>query len=129
MFIDLTKRLKLKKFFQREKVVINSSLKINCCFFEKRKNNFNQFVEVFDNLFKKIYINIDFKMNNEFIYYVDERRCLYIFVVCEQKIFRITHNENQHLNRHCCYQRIANIFYVFKLNRKLRLYIKHCLIC
>ena len=98
MFIDLTKRLKLKKSFQ--------SSKVNCRIFEKRKNILNQFVEVFDNQFaevfdnqlKKIYIDIVFEINDEFIYYVDERRCLYIFVACEQKFFRIIHNKNQHLN-------------------------------
>ena len=129
MLIDLTKRLKLKKNFQREKAVINLLSKVNCRFFEKRKNNFNQFVEVFDNLLKKIYIDIVFEMNNEFIYYVDERRCLCIFVACEQKVFRIIHNKNQHSKRHRCYQRIADIFYVFKLSRKLRLYIEHCSLC
>ena len=41
MFIDLTKRLKLKKSFQ--------SSKINRRNFERQKNIFNQFVEIFDN--------------------------------------------------------------------------------
>ena len=121
MFIDLTKRLKLKFFFQ--------SSKVNRRNFKKRKNIFNQFVEVFDNKLKKIYIDIAFEMNNEFIYHINERCCLCIFVVCKQKIFRITHNENQHSNRHCCYQRITNIFYVFRLSRKLCFYIEHCSTC
>ena len=148
MLISLSKRLKLKKIFQQKKVIINSSSKIarqqskvvNRRLFEKRKNNFNLFVEifsndfsqsveVFDNKFKKIYIDIAFEINDEFIYHVDERRRLCIFVACEQKIFRMIHDENQHSNRHRCYQRIIDTFYVFRLNRKLRLYIEHCSFC
>ena len=94
MFIDLTKRLKLKKFSQL--------FEVNRRISEKRKNILNQFVEVFDNQLaetfdnqlKKIYIDIAFEINNKFIYYVNERRRLCIFAAYEQKIFRITHDEN-----------------------------------
>ena len=136
MFIDLSKRLKLKKFFQ-SKVIINSSSEIinqqskvdNRRFSEKRKDNLSQSVEVFDSKLKKIYIDIAFEMNDELIYHVDERRRLCISAACEQKIFRMTHDENQHSSRHRCYQRIIDTFYVFRLNRKLRLYIEHCSSC
>ena len=86
-------------------------MKINCRIFKKRKNIFNQFVEIFDNQFaeifdnkfKKVYIDIAFEINNEFIYYVNKRRRLCIFIVCEQKVFRIIYNKNQYLKRHRCY--------------------------
>ena len=149
MLINLTKRLKLKKSFQFEKVIIDQTppslsskivrqqLKVNRRRFEKRKDIFNQFVEIFDNQFaevfdntlKKIYIDIAFEMNDEFIYHVNERRRLCIFAAYEQKVFRIIYDENQHSNRHRCYQRIADTLYVFKLSRKLRLYIEHCSLC
>ena len=158
MLISLSKKLKLKKFFQQKKIIINSSSEVarqqskvvNRRFFEKRKNNVNLSVEifndnlssfvevfdievfdieVFDSKFKKMYIDIAFEIKNEFIYHVDERRRLCIFVACEQKIFRMTHDENQHSSRHRCYQRIIDTLYVFKFNRKLRLYIEHCSSC
>ena len=154
MFISLSKRLKLKKSSQQKKVIINSSSEVvrqqskivrqqskvaNRRLSEKRKNNFNLSVEVFnvenfdieafDSKLKKIYIDIVFEINDELIYHVDERRRLCISAACEQKIFRMTHDENQHSDRHRCYQKIIDILYVFRLNRKLRLYIEHCSSC
>ena len=153
MFINLSKRLKLKKFSQQKKIIISSSSKIarqqskvvNRRLFEKRENNVNLFVEIFNDNFnlsvevfdieifdsklKKMYIDIAFEIKNEFIYHVDERRRLCIFVACEQKIFRMTHDENQHSDRHRCYQRIIDTLYVFRLSRKLRLYIEYCSSC
>ena len=153
MLINLSKRLKLKKSFQ-QKIIINSSSEVvrqqskivrqqskivNRRFFEKRKNNINQSVkifsvenfdiEVFDSKLKKIYIDIAFEIDDELIYHVDERRRLCILVACEQKIFRMTHDENQHSDRHRCYQKIVDTFYVLRLSRKLRLYIEHCSSC
>ena len=154
MLISLSKRLKLKKSSQQKKVIINSSSDVvrqqskaarqqskavNRRFFEKRKDNISQSVkvfnvedfdiEVFDNKFKKIYIDIVFEIDDELIYHIDERRHLCISAACEQKVFRMTHDENQHSGRHRCYQRIVDTLYVFRLSRKLRLYIEHCSSC
>ena len=41
----------------------------------------------------------------------------------------MTHDENQHAERHRCYQRIADALYVPRLSRKLRQYLEHCPAC
>ena len=62
-----------------------------------------------------------FKLKNNFIYSLTKkRRRLCILIICEHKIFRIAHNENQYVDRYRCYQRIVNVLYVFRLFKKLR---------
>ena len=125
MLINLKKRLQLKKSFLSSKVfdefsssskIINKlqSKSINNNFIKQLKKNF-QSSKVFDNFsklskiilnqiveFKKIYIDVKFELKNNFIYNLTNKRCcLYISTLCEQKFFRITHNENQHVN---CYR-------------------------
>ena len=78
---------------------------------------------------KKVYIDIAFELNDEFIYHLDERCRLCISALCDQKIFRIIYNNNQHLDKNRCYQRIINFFYLSRLFKKLRRYIEHCLAC
>ena len=76
-----------------------------------------------------MYIDVAFELQNDFIYHLNERRRLCISISCEQNIFRMIHDENQHFERHRCYQRISNSVYVSRLFKKLRLYIEHCLDC
>ena len=52
-----------------------------------RKKNFNQF--------KKSYIDIEFELDNEFIYYsTNDRRRLCISTFCEVEIFRMNYDDN-----------------------------------
>ena len=75
----------------------------------------------------KMYTNIKFEIKNEFIYnLIESRRRLCISTACETEVFRMTHDENQHVDRHRFYQRIVDVFYVFRLFKKLRLYFEHC---
>ena len=76
-----------------------------------------------------MYIDVVFELHDDFIYHLNERRRLCIFVFYEQKIFRMIHDENQHFERHRCYQRISNFVYVSRLFKKFRFYIEHCLDC
>ena len=64
------------------------------------------------------------------IYYIANNcRRFCISITCKQKVFRITHNENQHVDRYCCYQRIIDILYISHLSKKLQLYLKYCFNC
>ena len=123
MFINLNKRLKLKKFvvideaFDSSFVNGNSSRETS-----SSKENFSQF--------KRSYIEINFEFDDELIYHsTNDRRRLCILTFCEAEIFCMNHDDNQHVERHRCYQRIADSLYVFRLSRKLRQYLKHCFSC
>ena len=80
---------------------------------------------------KSIRIEIDFKMIDDFIYYIDinDRDKLCISKSLKKKIFRQVHDENHHVEIHRCYSRISKILFIFKLLKKFRVYIKHCLSC
>ena len=41
----------------------------------------------------------------------------------------MTYDENQHVDRHRFYQRIIDVFYVFRLFKKFRFYFEHCSKC
>ena len=75
MFIDLKKRLNRKKSFQSlMKIEINNENTIN----EKNNRRFNK-----KSKRKKIYIDVQFNLKNDFIYYKNERRRLCISILCE----------------------------------------------
>ena len=83
-----------------------------------------------ERVFKKFRIDVNFELDNDFIYYVDEKvRRLYLFTAVEEEVFRLIHDENAHAGIHRCFNRIIDIFYIFKLNKKIRRYIEHCLDC
>ena len=78
-------------------------------------------------IFKKFRIDVNFELNNDLIYYIDEeihRLCL--FTTIKEEIFRLIHDENVHADIHRCFDRITDIFYIFKLIKKIRRYIEHC---
>ena len=79
---------------------------------------------------KKPYIDIDFELDDELIYHTKKRRRrLCISASCEAEIFRMSYDDNQHAERHRCYQRIVDSLYVPRLFKKLRQYLNHCLNC
>ena len=82
-------------------------------------------------IFKKLRTNINFALNeNEIIYHIEDdfrRSCISIFV--KREIFRLVHDENHHSEVYRNYDRISSILYISRLFRKIRKYIKHCLIC
>ena len=109
MLINLTKRMKLKKFFQiifkqlLSKVIQLSTKNIFKQFLKAKvfdnffslKNNFNFVTITISNKLKKIYIEIKFEFNDDFIYnLINNRRRLCIFNTYKQAMFVIIHNEN-----------------------------------
>lgn len=79
---------------------------------------------------KKFRIEIDFELFEKLIYYTEnEIRRLCLFINVEEKIFRLTHDENMHVDIHRYFNRIANIFYISRLSKKIRRYIEHCFNC
>ena len=79
---------------------------------------------------KKPYTDIDFELDDKLIYHTKKRRRrLCIPTSCEAEVFRMSHDDNQHAERHRCYQRIADSLYVPRLSRKLRQYLDHCPSC
>ena len=83
MFINLNKRLKLKKFVVIDEVFDNSSfINDNSLFIN---DNFNREISLSKknfNQFKKSHIDINFKFNNEFIYHTKKN-----VVVCVYRRF------------------------------------------
>ena len=127
MFINLNKRLMLKKLFA---VISFDETFDNSSFIDDNSNreissskkNFNQF--------KKSYIDIDFELDDELIYHTKKkRRRLCISTFCEIEIFRMSYDDNQHVERHRCYQRITDSLYVSRLFKKLRQYLNHYFSC
>ena len=126
----------IRRLFKKRKNILNTFNEIfdnetsKAFSSSSSKNILNTFDEAFDDRFrKKMYIDVAFELQNDFIYHLNERRRFCISTFCEQKIFRMTHDENQHFERYRCYQRISNFVYVSRLFKKFRLYIEHCLDC
>lgn len=103
MFTDLKKRIKLKKTFQLKQLKFIRRF-FNDNFIKQSKAIRNFFNENSSKIIlnsnietnnKKIYIDIVFKLNDDLLYYTtNNRRRFCILVTCEQKIFRMTHDEN-----------------------------------
>ena len=80
---------------------------------------------------KSVRIEIDFKIVDGFIYYIDtnDRDRLCISKSLKEEIFQQAHDENHHAEAHRCYSRISEILFIFKLLKKFRVYIEHCSSC
>ena len=80
---------------------------------------------------KSVRIEIDFKIVDDFIYYIGindrDRLCIPKFL--KEEIFRQTHDENHYAEAHQCYNRISEILFIFKLLKKFRAYTEHCSSC
>ena len=72
---------------------------------------------------------VEFVKKNEFIYHMKEVEKLCISTACEKKIFKLTHDRNNHASHNKVYTRLMKSIYIFRLSRKIREYIKHCLTC
>ena len=79
MFINLNKRLKLKKF-----VMINFDEVFDNMFsFFDFENNFNCEISSSKknfNQFKKFYIEIDFEFDDEFIYHIEKKTSSFVYI-------------------------------------------------
>ena len=86
--------------------------------------------KILNNL-KSIQIEIDFKIVDDFIYYIDINDCdrLCILKFLKEKIFRQVHDENHHAEIHRYYNQISEILFILKLLKKFRVYIEHCSSC
>lgn len=75
--------------------------------------------------------NIDFALIDDLIYYIKnnnsqiefETSRLIISTNCEKKIFAMTHDDCNHLEHHRVYVKLVEFVYIFRMSRKLRLYI------
>ena len=80
-------------------------------------------------LSKKFRIEIDFKLLDELIYYIDEnddRTKLCILRTLKEKMFRLAHDESHPVETNRCFHKISNIVYISRLFKKIRTYVKHC---
>ena len=99
MFINLNKRLKLKKFFvvtSFDEIFDNFSfISDNSSFVNDNSNRKTSLLKKNFNQFKKSYIDIKFEFDDEFIYYTKKKRrrlCISTFYKIE--IFRMNYNDN-----------------------------------
>ena len=71
---------------------------------------------------------INFEFHNDLIYYKDRKKLCILFNF-EKKIFEFAHDSNQHFDAHRCFLRINDTLFIFKLSKKIRVYINHCSDC
>ena len=123
----------LQKFLERVELKQNISIivKTNIFVTSSSITTSKEFLSINEKcIFKKIRININFKLIDDLIYYIkNDTRRLYFFVTIKKKVFRLTYDENAHFNIHRCYNRIMKTFYIFKLSKKIRRYIEHYFNC
>ncbi len=72
---------------------------------------------------------IDFCVENDLIYHVKNKKRLCISFNCEKDVFELAHDQNNHSEHHRIYIKLIDQFYILKLSRKIRTYIKHCSTC
>jgi len=71
-------------------------------------------------------INIDFCLINNLIYYVKNSKTrLYISRNIKSTIRRATHNDCFHASYYRIYVKLSNTIYIYKLSRKLIIYIRY----
>ena len=80
--------------------------------------------------------DIDFQLIDELIYHIYEsndyefeQSKLCIFEICQQNVFKITHDDNFHVEHHRVYRRLMKTVYMSTMSRKLRMYLRHCFKC
>ena len=74
-------------------------------------------------------IDINFTLKNNLIYHVKDNKRLCISASCERAVFELTHDENNHAEYHRIYRQLIITIFMFKLSKKIRQYVKHCLSC
>ena len=90
----------------------------------------------FENLSQIFRININFQFIDDLIYHIhenneydiDESR-LCISKSRQKDVFKITHDDNAHVDQHRAYRRLIKIVYIFKMSRKFRLYLRYYSTC
>lgn len=97
--------------------------------------NNNQVLDDLDNIdekfvLKKFRIDINFEFRKELIYYFDEDNILRLCISwsTKKKIFKTIHDDNHHSRYHRCLARIIETLYISSFLKKIRIYVKHCLI-
>jgi hypothetical protein len=99
------------------------------------KLKWTNLMSMIQKLFKRREINnerhteIDFKLEDDLLYHVISRKRLCIFANCETEIFRLAHDQNNHVEHNKIYTTLAKQIYISKFSRKIRQYVKHCSIC
>ena len=124
-------RILIKIFFDFKKKVIEN--------YQKKKiwtnliamlTNLNNKLSQEINVFKKMKIDIVFKLHKKLIYYIEnnfDKLCISKFL--KKKIFRLVHDSNQHVNVYKNYFKIVDTLYISRFLRKIRVYIKHYFVC
>ncbi len=75
-------------------------------------------------------IDIDFCLINDLIYYVKNNKTrLCIFRNIKSTMIRATHNDCFHASYYRVYVKLSDTIYIYKLSRKLIIYIRHCSQC
>ena len=87
-------------------------------------------LDVEETIFKKFRTRIDFEIKDDLIYYIERNRSrLCILKILKEEIFRLAHDDNQHVEAHRCFHRISKTMFISRLLRKIRSYVDHCLSC
>ena len=106
-------------FISSNQVVVSTTLK-QIILLTNSTKSFVAKISNNERISKKFRIEIDFELFEKLIYYTrDETRRLCFFINIENKIFRLIHDENIHVEVHRCFNKIINIFYISRLSKKI----------
>ena len=79
---------------------------------------------------KKFKTRIDFELNENLVYYLnDGKRRLCFFSSIKKTFFHLAHDENMHAGIHHCINRLIDIFYKPRFFKKIRFHIENCFNC
>ena len=108
-----------------KKRVVNENRVIN-----KINEIFNENINDYKTIFKKFRIKMNFELRDELIYYINEKRLrLCIFKSMKKEIFHMIHDDNHYFDIHQCFMKISKTMFIFRLLKKIYIYIKHYLTC
>ena len=86
----------------------------------KKKNTLNKF----------IYTKVNFVLQNELIYHVkNNKKKLCISTLMKKMMLKTTHDDYNHAKHYHAYIKLLKTIYIYKLLKKLIIYIQHCLTC
>lgn len=82
-------------------------------------------------VFKKFFIEIDFELRDNLIYYFDKENCLRLCIsrTIEKEIFKTIYNNNYYFGYYRCFTRINETLFISRALNKICIYIEHCSAC
>ena len=113
-----------------------SNFSMNNVLFDDKKQTISIKTMLKTSIFNNYRIDIDFRFINDFIYYLLEynnkkskksRLCILFNVI--HNVFKLIYNDCFHIEYYRVYTRLIEFVYIYKLSRKLIIYIRYYFFC